>query len=1019
MRPTRILFIEDDEIERQAFLRMVRDKSLPWEVTAAGDLAAARSHLAGSRFDVIVADNHLPDGESTELFGEIQDIPFVLVTGTLQEQLALRTLERGADDYLLKDAGNRHLEALPFAVEKTLYRKAFYEEKQRLTRELQENERRLRTIFENAASGIIQLDEKERLLAVNDRLCEMLGFTREELLGKSVHDLTYPEDRPRTSELNARIHDGRLPWFQYEKRYLKKDGSPLWVHVAVSAARDENGRFLYSTATIVDISSRKAAEAQVRLQAAALEASPDAISVSDSKGTIIWVNAAFTKLTGYRAEEVIGRNHRILNSGKQDDAFYKEMWETIERGGVCSGELVNRRKDGTLYREEIGITPLLDEQGKTTHYVAATRDTTDRRKAEEALRESEERFRAMADDTPVMIWVTDPAGKIQFVNRASRDFFGPTLEAEQTADLRSVLHPDDVAAYADEFLACLGERKSFHAQARVRRHDGQWRWIESYGEPRFSTSGEFLGMAGSRPDITVRKEAENALRASEERLRKTMSAPNVGVLFFTLDGRIHEANAAFERMSGYSTDELRKLAHWMQMTAPEFWDATSRKTEGLATRGEMLPYEKQMIRKDGARWWGLFGPVRLSGSGAGSECMEFIIDITDRKLVEAELAAAMASAERAKAAAEHANRTKDHFLAVLSHELRTPLTPVMMGIAMLQEKCDCDGTLREVFGIVRQNIELEARLIDDLLDVTRIARGKIDLDRSRIELRDVIRRAIEICQPDIEARRLHFGVDLGESPYWVDADPARLQQVFWNLLKNAIKFTPHSGCVGIRCRSYDEQVLVEVVDSGIGIEPEALPKIFDAFEQAERSITRQFGGLGLGLAISKALVEMHGGKIEAQSKGRQAGALFRVLLPLSVAADRVVRSDSGPSPDRAVRPLRILLVEDHGVTAQMIRMVLAEKGHRVEIAGDMAAALELVERHPFDLLLSDLGLPDGSGHDLIRELRARGYRFPAIALSGYGQEEDIRRSYQAGFGSHLTKPASREAIDEAVARTVG
>ena len=164
---------------------------------------------------------------------------------------------------------------------------------------------------------------------------------------------------------------------------------------------------------------------------------------------------------------------------------------------------------------------------------------------------------------------------------------------------------------------------------------------------------------------------------------------------------------------------------------------------------------------------------------------------------------------------------------------------------------------------------------------------------------------------------------------------------------------------------------------------------------------------------------MHGGKIEAQSKGRQAGALFRVLLPLSVAADRVVRSDSGPSPDRAVRPLRILLVEDHGVTAQMIRMVLAEKGHRVEIAGDMAAALELVERHPFDLLLSDLGLPDGSGHDLIRELRARGYRFPAIALSGYGQEEDIRRSYQAGFGSHLTKPASREAIDEAVARTVG
>ena len=223
-----------------------------------------------------------------------------------------------------------------------------------------------------------------------------------------------------------------------------------------------------------------------------------------------------------------------------------------------------------------------------------------------------------------MIWVTDPAGKIQFVNRASRDFFGPTLEAEQTADLRSVLHPDDVAAYADEFLACLGERKSFHAQARVRRHDGQWRWIESYGEPRFSTSGEFLGMAGSSPDITVRKEAENALRASEERLRKTMSAPNVGVLFFTLDGRIHEANAAFERMSGYSTDELRKLAHWKQMTAPEFWDATSRMAEELATAAKRSLREAN-IRKDGARWGGCLScasPVRRQ-----FKCMEFIITL--------------------------------------------------------------------------------------------------------------------------------------------------------------------------------------------------------------------------------------------------------------------------------------------------------------------------------------------------------------------------------------------------------
>ena len=257
-------------------------------------------------------------------------------------------------------------------------------------------------------------------------------------------------------------------------------------------------------------------------------------------------------------------------------------------------------------------------------------------------------------------------------------------------------------------------------------------------------------------------------------------------------------------------------------------------------------------------------------------------DITDRKQAEEALKAAKDSAEQAKAAAEQANRAKDHFLAVLSHELRTPLTPVVMGLSMLQDRPDLDPTVRETLEMVRRNVEMEARLIDDLLDVSRIARGKIELSRSAVELCTIIQRAVEVCKPDIEARRLHFGVDLGPAaPYWVEADVPRLQQVFWNLLKNAIKFTPHGGCVGIRCRPNEEHVVVEVNDSGIGIEPEALSRIFNAFEQAERSITQQFGGLGLGLAISKALVEMHGGQIEAHSEGRDKGATFRVRLPLA------------------------------------------------------------------------------------------------------------------------------------------
>ena len=246
-----------------------------------------------------------------------------------------------------------------------------------------------------------------------------------------------------------------------------------------------------------------------------------------------------------------------------------------------------------------------------------------------------------------------------------------------------------------------------------------------------------------------------------------------------------------------------------------------------------------------------------------------------------------------------------------------------------------------------------------------------------------------------------------------DADASRLQQVFWNLLKNAIKFTPHGGWVGIRCQPDGDYVLIEVSDSGIGVEPESLSRIFIAFEQADRSTARQFGGLGLGLAISKTLVEMHNGTISVHSEGRDKGAAFRVRLPLCAPADQA--EESAPPRQRALRPLHVLLVEDHGVTAKLMRMVLASDGHTVERAGDVATALELADRHRFDLLVSDLGLPDGSGHDLMRQLRQRGHTFPGIALSGYGQSEDIQRSREAGFAAHLTKPASRHAVIEAVA----
>jgi signal transduction histidine kinase len=398
------------------------------------------------------------------------------------------------------------------------------------------------------------------------------------------------------------------------------------------------------------------------------------------------------------------------------------------------------------------------------------------------------------------------------------------------------------------------------------------------------------------------------------------------------------------------------------------------------------------------------------------KCSQLEQRVVELKRTEEMLRAARLSAEAAKVEAQNANKAKDHFLAVLSHELRTPLTPVLAAVQLLQRRSGLSTEVRDPLEIIKRNAQLQARLIDDLLDLTRIAQGKLELNCKPVNICTVIERAVEIAKPDIDARRLQFRVALKDRPHPVNGDASRLQQVVWNLLTNAVKFTPEGGYVGLRCEREDEHVIIEVSDSGIGIEPHDAGRIFDAFEQGGRAMTRQFGGLGLGLAIVKRLVELHHGKISVYSEGRNRGAKFRVELPLCSA--ELAEDAQGSAQSAPGRSRRILLVEDNGDTAQTMKMLLSECGYVVETAGDVRQALKAVESASFDLLLSDLGLPDGSGIDLMQELRRRGNALKGIALSGYGQEQDIRRSKDAGFSAHLVKPADADALIETIAALV-
>lgn len=362
-----------------------------------------------------------------------------------------------------------------------------------------------------------------------------------------------------------------------------------------------------------------------------------------------------------------------------------------------------------------------------------------------------------------------------------------------------------------------------------------------------------------------------------------------------------------------------------------------------------------------------------------------------------------AKLEASEEAAQQANRTKDQFLAVLSHELRSPLTPVLAVTTYLSKHAArLPKELRGEIEMIQRNIELEAHLIDDLLDITKISSGKLELALEVTDAHIAIRHAFEICAENIRAKKLSLHWELEATRYRVIADPVRLQQVCWNLLNNAVKFTPPGGSIFIRSRNDTEaNFVLEVQDTGIGIEADVVARIFEAFEQGQRAITREFGGLGLGLAISKSLVESHGGRLAAASAGRNAGSTFTLALK-SIAQAETPSSGVAASPP-VVSPLRILVVDDHDDTRRVLANLLRKRGHEVESAFNVASALEALQRQSFDVLLSDLGLPDGTGYELIERGKLL-QPLVGIALSGFGTAEDIRRATEAGFAHHLIKP---------------
>ncbi|WP_422928734.1 PAS domain S-box protein [Singulisphaera sp. PoT] len=669
-------------------------------------------------------------------------------------------------------------------------------------------------------------------------------------------------------------------------------------------------------------------------------------------------------------------------------------------------------------------TPRHGSDGRIEAWLGTATDIQAHKETEQALRHQRELLDTISRTATEGLCLLDLKGRVSFTNPAFEQIFGWTgaeLENRRLEDLvapgldrNPPQGPPEIWAPQSVLESAVIIRQR---EANWRRKDGQSVMVSFSCSPLLR-EGELVGAVLSVDDITERKQSSQALVINRERLDLVIRSTELGLWYGDLPLNRLRWNPKCKEHFGLPQDSQVSFDLFYELLHPEDRERTREAVSRAIETRETFDIEYRTLGPDGkVRWIRAIGKATHDPSGRPARFDGITVDMTERKQAEDALRAA-------KETAESASRAKDQFIAALSHELRTPLTPVLVNVTAMLEDSETPDMIRPTLEIARRNIALEARLIDDLLDVTRISQGKLRIRRESVDAHELVGRALEICRDEIGTAGLNLELRLEAIENRVEADPARLQQMIWNLIKNAVKFTPKRGLIQIKTRNEPParreatrpDWVIEVSDTGIGIDVEVLPKIFNAFEQGDPAVTKQFGGLGLGLAISRSLAEAHGGSLAASSSGRNQGATFTLRLPTISPPVRALEPPR-PSEDDSSAPLpklRVLLVEDNPDTLRVMTRLLRSRGYEVAPADCMAAAIE-AERTvgPFDLVVSDIGLPDGSGLDVIRHIRSA-RPVPGIALSGFGTEDDLRKSGEAGFVAHLIKPVDFPTLDAAI-----
>ena len=871
------------------------------------------------------------------------------------------------------------------------------------------------------------------ILWVNQAELDLLGYTREEYVGHHIEEFHADQDviRDILTRLtrNETLHG-------YEARLRGKDGSIKYVLISANV-RHENGEFIHTRCFTRDITERKRSENELRDKEeqfrAVADTASDAILTVDEASTIVFGNQSVERIFGYTVAELLGHSLTILMPEYLRHLHRAGIKSYIETGQKHIGweavELPGLHKDGREIPLEISFSEFTSKGQR--RFTGIARDITERKLAEkerELLLSSERSARAGAErqrdfthlvleQAPLAVGVLEgPDHRFVLVNRVTCELMGIPKEqflgrphAEVVPEADKVVGPILNRVYTTG--VSVTEEIEVNLPTGCRQLLVTWTALP--GKDGRPGSVLYLSL-----DITDRKRAEEHLRESERQLHTLADAVPQLVWMAESDGHIFWYNQRWYDYTGTTPAEMEGWG-WQSVHDPDMLPKVVTRWRASLESGSPFEMEFPLKRSDGVFRWFLTRVNPLPDSqGRIVRWFGTNTDIDDQRRTAEEL--------------REANHLKDEFLATVSHELRTPLTAILGWAHLLRTRQIDEKATANALETIERNARAQSQLIDDLLDVSRIITGNLRLDVRRVDPGSFIESAVEALRPAAEAKNIRIQKVIDTGVVSVAGDPARLQQVVWNLLSNAIKFTQKGGRVQVRLERINSHIEIVVSDTGTGINPEFLPYVFERFRQANQKTTRQHGGLGLGLAIVRHLVELHGGTVEAESSGEGLGATFIVRLPVvsvylgDQVTERVhpTARDTLPSfdcPDR-LDGLKVLIVDDEADTRELLSVGLDQCGAEVTIVASAQEALEAIKKEPFAILISDIGMPHEDGYELIKKVRAlpakQGGKLPAIALTAYARTEDRLRALRAGYHTHVSKPVELAELAAVMASLV-